>query len=210
MHFAVPLFFYWLNNANCFTVDISIFITITSCTGSSTFLNGININWLWQGILCGKHYETSNCLLLAEAGSSGWLLKIRQASEGHCVEKWTKLRVLQLRLHRAGNKTVSLTQKSHIHPSHCLWLLSDGLSLCRVRVSPSSADILFFSMVLGWSCWVTVPDHPLSLRRLRPTNVHFAFPSFRFVPIHDVGITVFIFFSFSALRDLKLRNVKLL
>lgn len=55
---------------------------------------GIVINCLCAGILLGKRYGKSNHLLLAEAGSCGWLLRIHQAAEGQCVEAWTKLRVL--------------------------------------------------------------------------------------------------------------------
>lgn len=55
---------------------------------------GIAINCLCAGILLGKRYGKSNHLLLAEAGSCGWLLRIHQAAEGQCVEAWTKLRVL--------------------------------------------------------------------------------------------------------------------
>lgn len=78
---------------------------------------GININWLCilLGKLCGK----PSCLLLAEAGSSGWLLRIRQAAEGQCVETWTKLRALNYKpLHSFKDRKQRMTKvyTKHSYP----------------------------------------------------------------------------------------------
>lgn len=119
----------------------------------SVYFTSINNYWLWQGILLGKCSEKSNCLLLAKTGSSGWLRRIRQASEGHCVETWTKLRVLNCRLHFKDGKHTNMIKFNTkcSHPlnvfNHCHFLNCQLASFSVVICSFAICRLLF----LGWS-----------------------------------------------------------
>ncbi len=151
----------------------------TVCFGIMTCV-GIIINRLWPGILLAKRCGNSNCLLLAEAGSCGWLLRIHQAAEGQCVETWTKPRVFNNKpLHNfteGKHKDVLCWRQSSL----CLLSLSlisvilGAFSLC-IKVKVSICRLLFL-MKLKRSLLVKFPRSLTALDKVGSSKCSSSFP----------------------------------
>lgn len=137
-------------SAVSFCIDFYIYLCLVDCIHivpehmfqqNEIQYIGININWLWQGILLGKRYGKSNCLLLAETGSSGWLLRVivwkHEQSSGssatdHNFKKPGNTKMPEVNTKHSRRFTVF----DHCHFGHCQ-LGSVSAAEWRFRSSPS-------------------------------------------------------------------------